>query len=115
MGNVDTMLERGRKRSRSIDVRRSKREEENDVEMGEDDTNMDGMSKGKMKELKRERSQSKKRESSLARSHSKIREPSAYGLKDEEASRIAKKIDKAGRKIWEGLSGEGDQPSLSTW
>jgi len=108
--NVDTMLERGRKRSRSIDVRRArKKPEESDVEMGEDDTDMDGMSKGQLKKHKRERSQSKKREMSLARSHSRPREPSAYGLKDEEDARIAKKMDKAGKKIWEGLSGEGDQ------
>jgi len=108
--NVDSMLERGRKRSRSIDVRRSrKRAEEEDVEMGEDDTNMDGMSKGQVKKHKRERSQSKKRESSLARSHSRPREPSDCGLKDEEEARIAKKLDKAGKKIWAGLSGEGDQ------
>lgn len=108
--DVEAMLERGRKRSRSVDARRSrKRDEQNDIEMGEDDTNMDGMSKGQVKKLKRERSVSKKRDSSLARSHSRIREPSEVGLKDEAAARIAKKLDKAGKTIWEGLSGEGDQ------
>merc|ERR1712238_145890 len=74
--NVDTMLERGRKGSRSIDVRRSKKKEEgNDAEMGEDDTNMDGMSKGQVKKHKRERSQSKIRENSIARAHSRARTP----------------------------------------
>jgi len=108
--DVEAMLERGRKRSRSVDGRRSrKREEQNDTEMGEDDTNMDEMTKGKVKKIKRERSESKKRESSLARSHSRIREPSEVGLKDEAAARVARKLDKAGKTIWEGLSGEGDQ------
>jgi len=108
--DVEAMLDRGRKRSRSVDARRSRRKgEQDDMEMGEDDTNMDGMSKGQMKKMKRERSESKKRESSLARSHSRPREPSEVGLKDEAAARIAKKLDKAGKTIWEGLSGEGDQ------
>jgi len=108
--NVDSMLERGRKRSRSVDVRRNRKgDEEEDVEMKEGDTNMDGMSKGQMKKFKKERSQSKKRESSLARSHSRPKEPSGYGVKDEDELRIAKKLDKAGKKVWEGLSGEGDQ------
>jgi len=108
--DVEAMLERGRKRGRSVNARRSrKREGQDDVEMGEDETNTDGMSKGKVKKMKKERSESKKRESSLARSHSRPREPSQIGLKDEAAARIAKKLDKAGRTIWEGLSGEGDQ------
>lgn len=108
---VDTtaMLERGRKRERSVDRRRTRKvseERNNDMDESMD---VDGMSKGQIKKQKKEKKDSKKREHSLARSHSKPREPSQMGLKDEEAEKIAKKLDKAGRTSWEGLSGEGDQ------
>jgi nucleolar GTP-binding protein len=109
---VDTsaMIERGRKRERSVDSRRRSRQvsDEDDVDMGEE-MDVDGLSKGQLKKQKKERQESKKREQSLARSHSRPREPSQMGLKDKEAEIIAKKLDKQGRKSWEGLSGEGDQ------
>jgi len=108
---VDTsaMIERGRKRERSVDRRRTRKvSDEDDTEMDEG-MDVDGMSKGQMKRQKKEMKESKKRESSLARSHSRPREPSQMGLKDKTAETIAKKLDKRGKKTWEGLSGEGDQ------
>jgi len=109
---VDTsqMLERGRKRERSVDRRRSRSRavsDESDTDMNEMDT--DGMSKGAIKKQKKEKKQEKKRATSLARSHSRPREPSQVGLKDEVAENIAKKLDKQGRKLWQGASGEGDK------
>lgn len=108
---VDTsaMLERGRKRERSVDSRRRSRQvsEERNNDMDES-MEVDGLSKGQMKKQKREEKESKKRETSLARSHSRPREPSQMGLKDKSAEDIAKKLDKRGRKNWEGFSGEGD-------
>lgn len=108
---VDTsaMIERGRKRERSVDRRRTRTvSEERDTDMGEG-MDVDGLSKGQIKKQKKEKKDSKKRESSLARSHSRPREPSQMGLKDNQALDIAKKLDKRGRTNWEGLSGEGDQ------
>jgi len=108
---VDTsnMIERGRKRERSIDSRRTRRvSEERDTEM-EEDMDVDGLSKGQIKKQKREKKEAVKRESSLARSHSRPREPSQMGLKDATAESVVKKMDKRGRKKWAGLSGEGDQ------
>jgi len=106
---VDTskMLERGRKRERSV-VRRQGDDMEDDVTM---DTAIDeeGLSKGQLKKMKREQSQSRKREQSLARSHSRPREPSQMGLKDEAALKLAQKKAKDGKKLWEGASGEGDR------
>lgn len=106
---VDTskMLERGRKRERSVDARRGRSRTRGtpDEDM---DISTDGMSNKKVKRLKREKSQSARREMSLARSHSRARDPSQIGLKDEATARIAKKLDKAGRNKWFGGSGEGD-------
>merc|ERR1712038_1502319 len=108
---VDTaeMIERGRKRERSVDRRRSRKvSEERDVDMDEG-MDIDGLSKGQAKKQKKEKKEAKKRESSLARSHSRPRESSQMGLKDTTAESVAKKLDKRGRKSWAGLSGEGDQ------
>ena len=78
-----------------------------DDEMEKMDT--DGLTPGKLKRQKKEKSVNFKREVSRARSHTRPREPSQVGLKDEEAVDVAKKMDKRGRRNWEGLSGEGDQ------
>lgn len=102
--DTETMIESGRKRGRSHDRRRSR--EISDDEMENTDT--DGMTKKQIKKQKKEKSVKKKREHSLARSHSRPREPSQVGLKDETAASIAKKLDKQGRKKWFGASGEGD-------
>lgn len=108
---VDTteMIERGRKRGRSVDRRRSRSvaiSDESDADMAEMDT--DGMSKKQIKKQKKEKTDKKKREHSLARAHSKPREPSQAGLKDDNAASVAMKLDKQGKKVWEGMSGEGD-------
>jgi len=95
--------ERGRKRERSVSRRRAASEDSDD-EM-EDTT----MSKGQKKKVKKERAESVRREASLARSHSRPREPSQIGLKDDAAAAVAKKLDKQGRKNWMGASGEGDK------
>lgn len=105
---VDTtkMRERGRKRERSVVRGTRGATDEPDTDMADDDATM---SKGQLKKVKKERSQSKKREHSLARSHSRPREPSQIGLRDAEHAKLAKKKDKDGRKGWEGMSGEGDR------
>eukprot|EP00559_Dactyliosolen_fragilissimus_P005324 CAMPEP_0184863056 /NCGR_PEP_ID=MMETSP0580-20130426/8771_1 /TAXON_ID=1118495 /ORGANISM="Dactyliosolen fragilissimus" /LENGTH=700 /DNA_ID=CAMNT_0027361117 /DNA_START=105 /DNA_END=2207 /DNA_ORIENTATION=- len=112
--DAGAMIERGRKRERGRSMtRRSTRRDEEDNETQSSDAEMDidssDISKTKMKRRKKEEKDEKKREHSLARSHSRPREPSQIGLKDAAAERIAKKLDKEGRKNWEGLSGEGDQ------
>jgi nucleolar GTP-binding protein len=112
--DAEAMIERGRKRERSVDSRRrrSRVEDEDMADMSEvtsGDMEVDGLSKGVIKKQKREERESKKREASLARSHSRPREPSQMGLKDDVAARVAKKLDKMGRTNWEGASGEGDQ------
>lgn len=108
---VDTsaMIERGRKRERSVDRRRTRKISDDEDHNMDEEMDVDGISKGQLKRQKKELKESKKRESSLARSHSKPREPSQMGLKDKTAESIAKILDKRGKKSWEGLSGEGDQ------
>jgi nucleolar GTP-binding protein len=115
------MIERGRKRERSVDARgRGKRESiEKDEEMA-DAFSADGenISKGQAKKMKKEKDEIRKREVSLARSHSRPRTPSQVGLKDEEAAVIAKKKEKLGRSSWQGMAGEGDHRksvSLVKW
>ena len=105
---------RGRKRDRSLGpsargrsrTRGGGADGGSDVEM---EISTEGMSNKEAKRVKKEKKQSAKREMSLARSHSRPRDPSAVGLKDEAAERVAKKLDKLGRKQWFGGSGEGDQ------
>jgi nucleolar GTP-binding protein len=104
--DVTTMLENGHKRGRSVDRRRQRAVSDDEME---EVVNTDGLSERQAKKQKKEIREKKKREHSLARSHSRPREPSQVGLKDESAASIAKKLDKQGRKKWEGLSGEGDQ------
>jgi len=97
---------RGRKRERSLRRRhRVAIEGSEDVEMEED---VSGMSKGRQKKAKKQKKDKEKRSLSLARSHSRPREPSAMGLKDEAHAKIASKLDKQGRNAWVGAAGEGD-------
>ncbi|KAL7534108.1 hypothetical protein ACHAXR_005639 [Thalassiosira sp. AJA248-18] len=118
------MLERGRKRER--DAPREKRRQSrlgrrgddtmedaaaaagSDEEMQQDDNGGRGKSKGAIKRAKKERAQSVKRSQSLARSHSRPREPSEMGLKDGDMAKVAKKVEAKGQKRWFGASGEGD-------
>lgn len=98
--------ERGRKRERSVSRLRG-REAREDAEMEDVDT--EGMSNKQLKKVKKDKQNSKKDELSRARSHSRPREPSAMGLKDEKSVDIALKLEREGRKAWEGGAGEGDQ------
>lgn len=98
--------ERGRKRERSVSRRRAAAGgEDEDVDMEEE---VSGMSKGKQKLVKKAKADKEKRELSLARSHSKPREPSVKGLRDEEEAKIAAKLEREGRMGWLGGAGEGD-------
>lgn len=96
-------MERGRKRERSLSRKRS-------MSLGED-ADMEDIegSKGEMKKAKKAKVEARRREASLARSHSRPRDASQVGLKDEETAKVAKKLDKEGRKQWHGASGEGDK------
>jgi len=110
--DVDLMLEnsRGRKRTRSLSRSAARRKNASDDEKDDDEMTDVNVSKGEMKRLEkkkkddRERSRSK----SIARLPT-VKEPKDLGLKDEAAKRIAVKLEKMGKKSWEGLSGEGDQ------
>jgi nucleolar GTP-binding protein len=112
------MVERGRKREREDPRvrRRAERAAAADKEMedaaaNDSDEEMQdgrGLSKGAIKRAKKEREQSVKREKSLARSHSRPREPSQMGLKDESMAKIAKKVESKGQMRWHGGKGEGD-------
>eukprot|EP00557_Chaetoceros_sp_GSL56_P007640 CAMPEP_0176503480 /NCGR_PEP_ID=MMETSP0200_2-20121128/15386_1 /TAXON_ID=947934 /ORGANISM="Chaetoceros sp., Strain GSL56" /LENGTH=707 /DNA_ID=CAMNT_0017902775 /DNA_START=255 /DNA_END=2378 /DNA_ORIENTATION=- len=107
--DASRMLERGRKRSRTMERRLTKALSNNSDDDMDDMTDTDSKSKGQIKKQKKEKAEKKRTDHSLARSHSRPREPSQVGLKDEAAASIAKKLDKQGRKVWEGMSGEGDQ------
>jgi nucleolar GTP-binding protein len=99
-------LERGRKRERSLSQRHIVgRDDGSDVEMDDDVTNL---SKGKQKQMEKIKSGKEKRDLSLARSHSRPREPSAVGLKDDDAVKVAAKLEREGRMKWLGGAGEGD-------
>eukprot|EP00543_Licmophora_paradoxa_P004683 CAMPEP_0202452410 /NCGR_PEP_ID=MMETSP1360-20130828/10624_1 /ASSEMBLY_ACC=CAM_ASM_000848 /TAXON_ID=515479 /ORGANISM="Licmophora paradoxa, Strain CCMP2313" /LENGTH=704 /DNA_ID=CAMNT_0049071229 /DNA_START=64 /DNA_END=2178 /DNA_ORIENTATION=- len=97
-------LDRGRKRDRSLSRKAPRSVSPDDAAMDD----VSGLSKGAIKKAKKLKVDSKKRESSLARSHSKPREPSQMGLKDEQAVDFASKMDRRGRKQWRGGAGEGD-------
>jgi nucleolar GTP-binding protein len=104
-GRAKDTEERGRKRERSLSRRRAANDGQEDVEM-EDDISV--MSKGKQKDIKKLKAGERARDLSVARSHSKPREPSAMGLKDDAAVKIANKLDRDGRNNWIGGAGEGD-------
>ena len=98
--------ERGRKRERSLSQRRGKgMDDTSDVEM---EDNVSDLSKGQQKQIKKVKAEKQKRDLSQARSHSKPREPSAVGLKDDDAAKVAAKLEREGRLKWLGGAGEGD-------
>jgi nucleolar GTP-binding protein len=116
--DASQMVERGRKRERDTprEKRKASRREKADAEMEDappsDEEEMAdgrGKSKGAIKRARKEREQSVKREKSLARSHSKPREPSQMGLRDDEMAKFAKKVEAKGQRKWFGAGGEGDQ------
>jgi nucleolar GTP-binding protein len=92
-------LERGRKRERSLS---RKREESPDMEMED---------AGLSKKAKKARAEDRKEAASLARSHSRPREPSQIGLKDGTALKLTKQMGREGQANWSRYhaSGEGDQ------
>lgn len=91
--------ERGRKRERSLSRKLKRRENGDDMEMADSDAVSDP------KKARKEKAEAISR----ARSHSRPREPSQMGLKDEETVKVAAKLDKEARKSWAGFAGEGDK------
>ena len=127
--DASAMLERGRKRERDAPRERRRKSRQGDGEMGdvpvatggggddddgdgEDAMNDDGegraKSRGAIKRQRKERDESARREQSAARSHSRPREPSQMGLKDESMAKVARMVEKKGQRKWFGGSGEGD-------
>lgn len=98
--------ERGRKRERSLS-RALQKEDTDDVDM-EDAPG--SLSKTQAKKAKKAKMESERRSLSVARSHSRPREPSQMGLKDEKTVEVAKKLERQGRKAWATVAaaGEGD-------
>ncbi|EJK62794.1 hypothetical protein THAOC_16579 [Thalassiosira oceanica] len=116
--DASAMLERGRKRERDsargrrrgdveMDDAEDRRGGDEDAEM--EDGNVRSRSKGAVKRARKEKKESAKREASLARSHSRPRDPSAAGLRDSEMVKDAAKVERKGQRKWFGGSGEGDQ------
>jgi nucleolar GTP-binding protein len=103
--------ERGRKRERSqargkdTDAMMEDKHDLQTVEM--EDTS--GMSNGQVKKALKTKQEAAKRESSLVRSHSRPREPSQMGLRDESAVKKAEQLYRKGTDYWKGGAGEGDQ------
>jgi len=103
------MIERGRKRERSVETRRRRPTEDEEITDAQNEEMDVDVSKGEIKRRKKEEKQ-KKRDASLVRmGHSRPRDPSSMGLKDKEAMRASKKAEKLGRGQWAGMAGEGDQ------
>jgi nucleolar GTP-binding protein len=98
--------ERGRKRERSVSRLRGSEAQDADME---DVVDTEGLSNKQLKKVKKDQQNAKKDELSRARSHSRPREPSQMGLKDEKSVDIALKLEREGRKAWVGGAGEGDQ------
>ena len=102
------IVSRGRKRERSVH-RSSKNDGGDDADAMDETVDAIGMSKGALKRHKKDAKDKAKREESLARSHSRPREPSQVGLRDEAMQKVATKKDRKARKKLDGTSGEGDQ------
>ena len=100
--------ERGRKRERSLSRLRRRGDEGEAEDMEMEDVDASGMSKKQLKKRKKEVSGKEQRELSRTRSHSRPREPSQMGLKDEKSVKIVEKLERKGRKNWTGAAGEGD-------
>lgn len=95
--------ERGRKRERSLT---RKLEERRGVE---DDGDIDMSDASPSKKTKKERNEERRRELSQVRSHSKSRDPSQKGLKDDkDILKKVEKLERQGQSKWAGGAGEGD-------
>jgi len=101
-------MDRGRKRERSVS---RKRDATPAADNDDDMEDVSGMSKGAIKKVKKHKAGERRRESSQARSHSRPREPSQMGLKDESALQLTSKMAREGGVKWSRThaSGEGDQ------
>lgn len=100
-GRQTAELERGRKRERSLSRRLEK-------ERGDDGVDVDMEDVSNKSPGKKSKKESSMAAIGRARSHSRPREPSQMGLKDEFSVNVAKKLEREGRKAWFGASGEGD-------
>jgi nucleolar GTP-binding protein len=108
---VDTskMIERGRALDKDLGRKRGRSRVRRDVEMDDKEEMEEApVSKTQAKKQKRSKSEAAKREASISRGHSRPRDPSQIGLHTEAAVMAAKKLEKRGRKMWEGGAGEGD-------
>ncbi|GMI40055.1 hypothetical protein TrCOL_g13369 [Triparma columacea] len=101
---ADGIVERGRERGR----KRSRKDADEDG-MDVEPVDTSGMSNKELKRHKREEKSKERRSVSIARSHSKVREPSQQGLKDDAMKKVATKKDMLSKRRFEGMSGEGDQ------
>ena len=98
--------ERGRKRERSLSRRLADKDQ---VADGTGDVDMeDAASPSKKSKSASSSSKSDMVAIGRARSHSRPREPSQMGLRDEKSVKEAKKLEREGRKGWIGGAGEGD-------
>jgi nucleolar GTP-binding protein len=109
----DRVVERGRKRERSVDAGRgaAARMMDHGEDMDEDtDRNGDieGMSVGAKKRARAAKKEEEKEEASRSRSHSRPRQPAEIGLKDKAMEKLATKKMMKGRAAFDGSSGEGD-------
>jgi len=103
MDDSKRFVKRGRKRTR-----RGEDLDDSDDEMGSSE--MEGKSAGAVKKAKKAKKDERKREESIARSHSNApKAPTEKGLKDEEMEKKAEKAFKVSKRRFQGLSGEGDQ------
>jgi nucleolar GTP-binding protein len=100
------IAERGRKRERSRD-RRGEKEREAAEKMDEG-ADYGTMSESRIKRVKKAAEKERKRDESVARSHSRPRTLAEEGMKDPEAKRLAMKKVKQAQGGWAGGAGEGD-------
>lgn len=106
--DASKMIERGR----SLDRARGRKRgisSSKDAEMDDSEERpQTEMSRTQAKKQRRSRSEAAKREASISRGHSRPRDPSQMGLHSDAAIKAAKKLEKQGRRMWEGGAGEGD-------
>lgn len=112
MGDVGVdaskLIERGRSLDREAAKKRGRSRTRREDEEMEDVDTIEGQSKTQRKKLKREREESRQRDPSVnTRTHTKPAPIEKKGLK-EDLKKIVKKLDRQGRKGWEGGAGEGD-------
>eukprot|EP00980_Cylindrotheca_fusiformis_P022295 scaffold9176_cov129-Cylindrotheca_fusiformis.AAC.19 len=109
--DASRFIERGRALDRQSNGRKRERSRARmEIEMEDSDEEMNevAVSKTQAKKQKRSKSEARKREESISRGHSRPRDPSKIGLHSDEAIKAARKLEKRGRKLWEGGAGEGD-------